>query len=83
MYYDTDGPGAVVQGKRGIMHVARDPVDPLYARQWDFKLPPNHAQPLDAPGRRPRTAISCVRMTPWSAPYRTKKRAGAGGTTTI
>jgi arylsulfatase len=33
--------------------VTRDPVDPLYARQWDFKLPLNHAQPLDAPGRPP------------------------------
>jgi arylsulfatase len=31
--------------------VARDPVDPLYARRWSFKLPPNHFQPLDAPGR--------------------------------
>ena len=53
MYYDTDGPGTVIQAKRGIMHVARDPVDPLYDQQWDFKLPPNHTQPLDAPGRPP------------------------------
>ncbi|MGE5344665.1 MAG: sulfatase-like hydrolase/transferase [Acidithiobacillales bacterium] len=53
MFYDTDAPGTVVQAKRGITHVARDPVDPLYARQWDFQLPPNHAQPLDAPGRPP------------------------------
>ena len=53
MYYDTDGPGTVLQAQRGIMHVARDPVDPLYARQWDFDLPPNHVQPLDAPGRPP------------------------------
>jgi arylsulfatase A-like enzyme len=53
MYYDTDGPGTKIQAKRGIMHGARDPADPLYARQWDFKLPPNHAQPLDAPGRPP------------------------------
>lgn len=51
MFYDTDGPGTVMQAKRGIVHVARDPVDPLYAKQWDFNLPPNHAQPLDAPGR--------------------------------
>ncbi|HEX4969261.1 MAG TPA: sulfatase-like hydrolase/transferase [Nitrospiraceae bacterium] len=51
MFYDTDLPGSMVQAKRGIMHVARDPVDPLYAKQWNFKLPPNHAQPLDAPGR--------------------------------
>jgi arylsulfatase len=53
MFYDTDAPGTVVQAKRGLAHVARDPVDPLYARQWDFELPPNHAQPLDAPGRPP------------------------------
>ncbi|MNF72755.1 Choline-sulfatase [compost metagenome] len=53
MYYDTDGPGTVIQAKRGILHVARDPVDPLYDQQWDFTLPPNHTQPLDAPGRPP------------------------------
>ncbi len=51
MFYDTDAPGTPFRPDRGITHVARDPVDPLYARQWDFKLPPNHAQPLDAPGR--------------------------------
>ena len=51
MFYDTDAPGQPVQGKRGLAHVARDPVDPLYARQWDFKLPASHFQPLDAPGR--------------------------------
>jgi arylsulfatase len=31
--------------------VARDPVDPLYARQWEFDLPASHGQPIDAPGR--------------------------------
>ena len=83
MYYDTDAPGTVVQAKRGIMHVARDPVDPLYAKQWDFKLPPNHVQPLDAPGRPPahrdflRVARRAGRRT-----SRTKKHAGVGGTTT-
>ncbi len=51
MFYDTDAPGTPVQSARGITHVARDPVDPLYAKQWDFQLPPNHAQALDAPGR--------------------------------
>ena len=51
MFYDTDAPGTPVQSKRGITHVERDPIDPLYARQWDFKLPANHAQPLEAPGR--------------------------------
>lgn len=51
MFYDTDAPGTVVQSQRGITHVARDPVDPLYAKQWQFELPANHAQPLEAPGR--------------------------------
>ena len=51
MFYDTDAPGTVVQAERGITHVARDPVDPLYAKQWEFELPASHAQPLDAPGR--------------------------------
>jgi arylsulfatase A-like enzyme len=51
MFYDTDAPGTPVQARRGLTHVARDPVDPLYARQWDFELPANHAQALDAPGR--------------------------------
>ncbi|MCC7258340.1 MAG: sulfatase-like hydrolase/transferase [Gammaproteobacteria bacterium] len=51
MFYDTDRPGTPVQSVRGLTQVARDPVDPLYARQWDFTLPANHAQALDAPGR--------------------------------
>jgi len=53
MYYDTDPPGSVVQAKRGLSHVARDPVDPLYAKQLQFDLPPSHAQALHAPGRPP------------------------------
>src|SRR5215475_4459770 len=53
MYYDTDAPGSVVQAKRGLTHVAQDPVDPLYAKQWQFDLPPSHAQALHAPGRPP------------------------------
>ena len=53
MFYDTDAPGAPVQSKRGLVHVARDPVDPLYAKQWQFKLPSNHFQPIHAPGRPP------------------------------
>jgi arylsulfatase A-like enzyme len=51
MFYDTDAPGTPVQSQRGITHVARDPVDPLYARQWSFDLPRSHAQALDAAGR--------------------------------
>ena len=53
MFYDTDAPGTVVQAQRGITHVARDPVDPLYAKQWEFKLPASHFQAIDAPGRPP------------------------------
>jgi arylsulfatase A-like enzyme len=51
MFYDTDAPGTPLRPERGLGHVARDPRDPLYARQWSFRPPPNHAQPLDAPGR--------------------------------
>ena len=51
MFYDTDAPGTPVQSTRGITHIARDPVDPLYAAQWQFDLPASHGQPLDAPGR--------------------------------
>jgi arylsulfatase len=29
----------------------RDPVDPLYAKRWDFDLPSTLTQPIDAPGR--------------------------------
>ncbi len=53
MFYDTDPPGAPVQTQRGITHVARDPLDPLYAKQWKFELPASHGQALDAPGRPP------------------------------
>ncbi len=51
MFYDTDAPGTPMQSVRGLTHVARDPVDPLYARRWDFELPASHGQPIDAPGR--------------------------------
>lgn len=53
MFYDTDAPGTPVQSARGLTHVARDPVDPLYAKQWKFGLPKSHDQALDAPGRPP------------------------------
>ena len=51
MFYDTDAPATPFRPERGITHVARDPLDPLYAKKWSFKLPPSHAQRLDAPGR--------------------------------
>ena len=53
MFYDTDPPGTTVQAMRGLAHVARDPNDPLYAKQWNFTLPASHTQALDAPGRPP------------------------------
>ncbi|HEY9182848.1 MAG TPA: sulfatase-like hydrolase/transferase [Gammaproteobacteria bacterium] len=53
MFYDTDAPDAPVQSHRGITEVARDPKDPLYAKQWSFALPSSHSQALDAPGRPP------------------------------
>jgi arylsulfatase len=53
MFYDTDAPGTAVQAQRGLTHVARDPVDPLYAQRWEFDLPASHAEPLDAAGRPP------------------------------
>jgi arylsulfatase len=51
MFYDTDAPGTPVSPMRGLAHVSRDPLDPLYARKWEFKLPASHKQALDAPGR--------------------------------
>jgi arylsulfatase len=51
MYYDTGAPGTPLDREPGLAHVARDPVDPLYAKQWDFELPRSYTQPLDAPGR--------------------------------
>ena len=53
MFYDTDAPGAPHQAASALSHVVREPNDPIYARQWQFNLPPNHRQPLDAPGRPP------------------------------
>jgi arylsulfatase len=81
MYYDTDAPGTPVQPPRGVMQLARDPVDPLYAKQWQFELPRSHAQALDAPGGLRRTVISFAPTTRWSATLRTSRRAGAGVTT--
>lgn len=53
MFFDTDAPGTRVQALQGLTYVAREPLDPLYAQQWPFDLPPTHARPLDAPGRPP------------------------------
>lgn len=53
MFYDTDAPGMAHQAQKALTHVVREPSDPLYAKQWSFDLPANHAQLLDAPGRPP------------------------------
>jgi arylsulfatase len=53
MFFDTDAPGTPVNPHRGITHVARAPVDPLYATQWDFDLPHSHGHAIDAAGRPP------------------------------
>ena len=51
MFYDSDAPGTPVRKTAGLTPIARDPVDPLYSKQWDFKLPASHGQSIDAPGR--------------------------------
>jgi len=53
MFFDTDEPGTAHQSSSALTHVVRAPKDPLYEKQWNFNLPPNHAQPFDAPGRPP------------------------------
>jgi arylsulfatase len=53
MFYDTDAPGSPLRKHGGLAHLARDPRDPLYARQWEFNLPRSHDQAIDAPGRPP------------------------------
>jgi len=51
MFFDTDEPGSPLRPPPGLAPLARDPIDPLYAEQWEFDLPATHYQPLDEPGR--------------------------------
>jgi arylsulfatase A-like enzyme len=51
MFYDTDAPGSPVRAQPGLAPIARDPVDPLYAAQWQFDLPASHRQAIDEAGR--------------------------------
>jgi arylsulfatase len=51
MFYDTDAPGTPLRKPPGLAPIERDPVDPLYAKRWDFDLPASHNQALNAPGR--------------------------------
>ncbi|MCK6487737.1 MAG: sulfatase-like hydrolase/transferase [Planctomycetes bacterium] len=60
MFYDTDLPGTATPTPRGLSPLEGDPRDPLYGAQWDFALPPNHRQALDAPGR-PRAHLDFLR----------------------
>ena len=82
MFYDTDAPGAPVQPHRGLSHVARDPVDPLYAKKWEFALPRTTSSRSTRPGVPRRITISCACTMPWPAKIPTRNRAGAGDTTT-
>ena len=51
MFFDTSDPATPPPPRPGIAPIVRDPVDPLYATQWEFDLPATHWQPLDEPGR--------------------------------
>ena len=51
MFYNTDEPGQVVQGKNNLTHIAGDPAHEMYAKQWDFELPASFSQAIDGPGR--------------------------------
>ena len=51
MFYDTDAPGTPKRKPPGLSPIERDPVDPLYAAQWGFKMPVSHMQALSGPGR--------------------------------
>jgi len=60
MFYDTDAPGTPLRAPPGLTPLARDPVDPLYAAQWQFDLPGTHRQPLEQPGR-PKSHLDFLR----------------------
>lgn len=51
MFYNTDEPGQVVQGKNNLTHIAGDPDHEMYASKWDFELPASFSQAVDGPGR--------------------------------
>jgi arylsulfatase len=51
MFFDTDEPGAPLKPPPGLAPMARAPLDPVYAEQWELQLPPTHRQPLDETGR--------------------------------
>ena len=51
MFFDTDAPGTPMRPTPGLAPMARDPEDPIYAKQWEFDLPATNQQPLDEPGR--------------------------------
>ncbi len=51
MFLNTDRPGQVSQAKNLLGNIRGEPVDPLYAKQWQFDLPATFRQPLNAPGR--------------------------------
>ena len=64
MFYDADAPGTPKRPPPGLSPIERDPVDPLYAKRWDFDLPASHKQPLDAPGR-PAAHVDYLKSHDW------------------
>ena len=53
MFYDTDEPEQPMQSRNNLAHIAGDPRNSRYAKQWDLSLPTSFSERLDAPGRPP------------------------------
>ena len=51
MFFDSGEPRTPQRPQPGLAPMARDPDDPLYARQWDFHLPVTNRQSRSEPGR--------------------------------
>ena len=51
MFLDTDRPGERAQARNILGHIAPQPADPFYGKQWAFDLPRSYEQPLNARGR--------------------------------
>jgi arylsulfatase A-like enzyme len=51
MFLNTDRPGQVMQARNILGHIAPEPVNSVYAKQWAFDLPKSYTQELEAPGR--------------------------------
>jgi len=51
MFYNTDRMGEKVQERNILAQIEREPVNPLYGKQWKFELPASFSQRLDAQER--------------------------------